>query len=120
MGDYDRLRQLFIVIIDNAIKFSHENSAIDIIITYPEKQKTISIDITDYGIGIAEEELPNIFDKFYKSKLRQNAKGSGLGLMIAKQIALKHQGEISVTSELNKGTTFTITLENSLSEEDLL
>ena len=62
--------------------------------------------IRDEGIGIAKEELPNIFDKFYKSKLRQNAKGSGLGLVIAKYIAEKHEGVIDVKSEQGVGTEF--------------
>ena len=62
-------------------------------------------------MGIAPEELPYIFDKFYRSKLRQNAKGSGLGLAIAKNICIKHGGEINVTSEKGKGTTFTFTFE---------
>ena len=56
----------------------------------------MSVSILDHGIGIAPDELPYIFDKFYKSKLRQNAKGSGLGLAIARQIAYKHGGGIIV------------------------
>lgn len=103
MGDYDRLKQMFLVILDNAIKFSHENSCVHIILS---KQDKLKISIKDEGIGIALNELSNIFDKFYKSKLKQNAQGSGLGLAIAKQIALKHEGEISVFSEQGKGTEF--------------
>ena len=61
-------------------------------------------------MGIADTELPHIFEKFYKSKLRQNAKGSGLGLAIARQIALKHNGSITVESEKDKGSTFFIKL----------
>lgn len=103
MGDYDRLRQMFMVILDNAIKFSNENSTIEIKISVAEQ---IEITIQDHGVGISKEELPFIFDKFYKSKLRQNAKGTGLGLAIARQIALKHDGSIQVKSELGKGTQF--------------
>lgn len=103
MGDYDRLRQMFMIILDNAIKFSNEDSLIKIDVQVHNK---ITIRITDQGVGISEEELPFIFEKFYKSKLRQNAQGSGLGLVIAKQIALKHDGEIHVESEVGKGTTF--------------
>ena len=62
--------------------------------------------IRDEGIGIKEEELPYIFEKFYKSKLRQNAKGSGLGLVIVKYIVEKHNGKIEVESTEGKGTTF--------------
>lgn len=110
LGDYDRLKQMFMVIIDNAIKFSNENSNVDVEIKKEENQK-IAIKIKDYGIGIKEEELPFIFEKFYKSKLRQNAKGSGLGLMIAKQIILKHNGWVTVKSKEGKGTEFIFYLE---------
>ena len=77
------------------------------------------ISIRDEGVGIAKEEINNIFEKFYKSKLRQNATGSGLGLMIAKQIALKHNGSIQVESTLGEGTEFIFTFakEDVLSEE---
>ncbi len=103
MGDYGRLRQMFLVIIDNAIKFSEENSKVYITL---ECDKYVMVSIRDEGIGISEEELPNIFDKFYKSKLRQNAKGSGLGLAIAREICMKHDGLIKVESEVGKGTNF--------------
>ena len=106
MGDYDRLRQMFLVIMDNAVKFSPEGSTIFINISTTED---IVVSIRDEGIGIAEEEINNIFEKFYKSKLRQNATGSGLGLMIAKQIALKHNGTIQVESSLGEGTEFIFT-----------
>lgn len=108
MGDYDRLRQMFLVIIDNAIKFSYENSDIDISLRDGHE---IKVFIQDYGTGISQEELPFIFEKFYKSKLRQNAKGSGLGLVIAKQIAIKHEGRINVKSNLGKGTLFEFTFD---------
>lgn len=113
-GDYDRLRQMFLVICDNAIKFSKEDSTIYITITRGEK---LRISIRDEGIGIAAEELSSIFDKFYKSKLRQNAKGSGLGLAIARQIALKHEGTIEVFSTLSVGTEFVFSFDYITEEE---
>lgn len=103
LGDYDRLRQLFLNIIDNAIKFSQEGGNIWVTI---KKTERIEVSIRDEGIGIAKEELSNIFDKFYKSKLRQNAKGSGLGLVIAKYIVEKHEGIVEVKSEEGVGTEF--------------
>ncbi len=115
MGDYDRLRQMFLVICDNAVKFSNENSMIHVKL---KKDSKLVISIKDDGIGIAPEELPNIFDKFYKSKLRQNAKGSGLGLAIAKHIALKHGGTIDVSSTPGKGTEFVFTFDY-VDEKDL-
>ncbi len=116
MGDYDRLRQMFIVILDNAIKFSSPGSTIHLNLTSVKRKVVCSI--RDEGIGISEEELPNIFDKFYKSKLRQNAKGTGLGLPIAKQIALKHGGTIDVKSKVGEGTEFIFTFDE-IYEEDL-
>lgn len=114
-GDYDRLRQMFLVICDNAIKFSKEDSTIYITITRTDK---LRISIRDEGIGISQEELTSIFDKFYKSKLRQNAKGSGLGLAIARQIALKHNGTIEVFSTLSVGTEFVFSFD-FIKEEEL-
>lgn len=104
LGDYDRLRQMFLVILDNAVKFSPEDSVVHIRITCEEQ---IVVSIRDEGIGISEEEQKYIFEKFYKSRLRQNAKGSGLGLAIAKQIAIKHGGSIEIRSEVGKGTEIT-------------
>ena len=92
------------VIVDNAVKFSPEGEKIELEIT--DGGNSWEICIRDYGIGIREEELPFIFEKFYKSKLKQNEKGTGLGLMIAKQIALRHDGDIRVESKPGKGTAF--------------
>lgn len=116
LGDYDRLRQMFMVIFDNAVKFSNENSTIYIKITCMD---TIRISIKDEGVGISKEELPYIFEKFYKSKLKQNANGTGLGLAIAKQIALKHNGQIEVISELGHGTEFIFTFDHLDNQSEL-
>lgn len=124
-GDYDRIRQMFMVIVDNAIKFSNNNGRVDITLkkalslepvdvfsttlsgdTYVNSGNKLFISIKDNGAGISETELPHIFEKFYKSKLRQNAKGSGLGLAIAKQIAIKHDGFITVDSKKGEGSEF--------------
>jgi len=113
------------VIVDNAIKFSNNNGRGDITLkkalslepvdvfsttlsgdTYVNSGNKLFISIKDNGAGISETELPHIFEKFYKSKLRQNAKGSGLGLAIAKQIAIKHDGFITVDSKKGEGSEF--------------
>jgi len=99
-GDYGRLRQMFLTVIDNAIKFSHDNKSI--YITLKDNQITIR----DEGIGISEEELPNIFDRYYSVKSDENKTGTGLGLTIAKQIALRHNIELFAESKLNEGTSF--------------
>lgn len=103
LGDYDRLRQMFMVILDNSIKFSQENKTVHINISNLDK---IKVSIRDEGIGIDPSDIPNIFEKFYKSNLRQNASGTGLGLAIAKQIAIKHEGSIEVTSSPGVGSEF--------------
>ena len=104
LGDYGRLRQMFMVIVDNAIKFSNEGGKI--YITVRNEDSKLHIDIRDEGIGISQEKIPYIFEKFYKSKLKQNDKGTGLGLMIARQVALRHNGSINVESTVGVGTTF--------------
>lgn len=103
LGDYDRLRQMFMVILDNAIKFSEENKTVHIKISKSDK---IKVSIRDEGVGIEALDINNIFEKFYKSNLRQNASGTGLGLAIAKQIAIKHEGNIEVYSTLGVGSEF--------------
>lgn len=116
LGDYDRLRQMFMVILDNAIKFSDDGGKIDIRIHQEEHR--FYVEIEDYGCGIPERDLPFIFEKFYKSKLRQNSKGTGLGLMIAKQIALKHGGDIQVSSTEGEGTKFMFQFDEIQNLED--
>jgi len=106
VGDYDRLRQMFMIILDNAIKFSEENKTVHIKLSKSDK---IKVSILDEGIGIDPIDIDNIFEKFYKSNLQQNASGTGLGLAIAKQIAIKHEGNIEVISTLGVGTEFIFT-----------
>ncbi len=106
LGDYDRLRQMFMVILDNAIKFSEEHKTVHIKISKSDK---IIVSIKDEGAGIDPADIGSIFEKFYKSNLRHNASGTGLGLAIAKQIAIKHEGTIDVKSELGVGSEFLFT-----------
>lgn len=116
LGDYGRLRQMFFIILDNAIKFSQENGVIEIVVKKEEER--FNVCIRDHGAGIKKEELPYIFEKFYTSKMRQNTKGTGLGLMIARGIALKHGSDIHVESEENKGSAFFFTFEECTSPEE--
>jgi len=91
-GDYGRLRQLFLIILDNAVKFSPENGRIHVI------QTGNTIHIRDYGKGISPEDLPYIFDRFYQSSLGATDLGTGLGLAIAKQIAARHDITLTAAS----------------------
>jgi signal transduction histidine kinase len=99
-GDYSRLRQMFLIVLDNAIKFSAPGG--DIIVTL--KNNTVSIH--DYGSGISETDLPYIFERFYKVQSDENKNGTGLGLAIAKQIADRHNIKITVKSEKGNGSEF--------------
>lgn len=100
-GDYGRLRQLFLIILDNAVKFSEEESTIDII------QKGDTLRIRDYGRGIPEKDLPYIFDRFYQTTSSESALGTGLGLAIAKQIAKRHDISLKAQSPPDqKGALF--------------
>lgn len=99
-GDYGRLRQMFLIILDNAVKFSPPGGVIRVSL----QNGTVSI--RDQGRGIAGEDLPHIFDRFYKVKSEENKGGSGLGLAIAKQIADRHGAVISVESRPDEGAEF--------------
>ncbi|WP_027399290.1 sensor histidine kinase [Anaerovorax odorimutans] len=99
-GDYGRLRQMLLIILDNAIKFSKENEVIEIVL------KDSILSIRDYGIGIPENDLPYIFDRFYKSRSEQNKTGTGLGLAIAKQIATRHGIKLAAENAYEKGAKF--------------
>lgn len=108
-ADYDRFIQIMVNIIQNAIQFT-ENGTITISLK-KENQKTM-VEIADTGIGMTEEQLKNIWDRYYKvdpSRKSNKFGESGLGLPIVQQLVRLHQGEIHVTSELGKGTTFYIT-----------
>lgn len=110
MGDPDRLKQLFINLIGNAIKYTPEGGEIRLSLSKSELWARVVI--SDSGVGIPEKDLPHIFDRFYRvDKARSRAQGgSGLGLAIAKSIVEAHGGDIYVTSEVGKGTTFAVAL----------
>ncbi len=104
VGDYGRLRQMFMIVLDNAIKFSDENSVVEVVLEDRE------LYIKDNGIGISKEHLPYIFDRFYKSRSEQNKTGTGLGLAIAKQIADRHNINLTAESVEGEGAKFTFSL----------
>ncbi len=102
IGDYDRLRQLFIIIIDNAIKYSPDN--IEIYIDVMFNKTSIEVTIKDNGCGIPEKDLPYIWDRFYKTDKSRYGTGTGLGLAIAKHLIELHKGSISLKSSKGNGT----------------
>lgn len=109
-GDLVRLEQCFLNLLTNAIHYSPESTYIEIIMTQVESQ--IIIQLKDYGTGIPKQDLPHIFEKFYRvdrARTRHSG-GTGLGLAIVKATIEAHDGTISVDSVEEIGTTFTITL----------
>ncbi len=118
VGDEERLRQVFTNLVGNAIKYS-PNGGLIRIGGWVDRRKIngdsparLVIYVADEGIGIPEEELPKVFDRFYRvdSGLRRRTAGVGLGLFLINSIVEAHKGEIWVRSELHKGTTFSIAL----------
>lgn len=107
-GNPDRFKQLMVNLIENAVKYSHDGGTVNI--SAERKEGRVYISVKDEGIGIPEESLPRIFERFYRvDKSRsQKAGGTGLGLAIVKHIAALFEAEIKVESQFGKGTTFTV------------
>jgi len=108
-GDEERLKKLFANLVDNAIKHTHRNGSVTVA-AHREKD-LVSIMVSDTGIGIPEDELSYVFDRFYQvNRSRSLKNGFGLGLSVAKSIAESHKGKITVESQLGKGSVFAVTL----------
>ena len=105
-GDASRLRQVFINIIDNAVKYSNPGGKVSIE-AYAEKDDIVVL-ISDTGVGISAEDLPKVKTKFYKAN--HTRRGSGIGLAVADEIVEMHGGRLIINSEQGKGTTVMITL----------
>lgn len=99
-------------VVENAIRYNVENGEVTVSVEKQENQPYLEIKVKDTGIGIAPEEIPNLFKKFFRSEaaMKSQTEGSGLGLYIAKNIILAHGGKIWVESELGRGSIFHITL----------
>lgn len=111
-GDIGRIRQVLINLINNGIKFTNEGSVI-VQTKLVEKKAdlaTIQFSISDTGIGISKEDQDKLFTKFYRTKLANTIEGTGLGLTISKRLVELMGGQISFTSQLKKGSTFTFEL----------
>lgn len=107
-ADESQLRRAILNILDNAIKYTGEKGEISV---FTEKDNNVArIKISDTGIGIAKENLPFIFDRFYRVDKARNAHGFGLGLSIAKSIIEVHKGKIEAASQPNQGTAFIFSL----------
>lgn len=107
-GNPDRFKQLMVNLIENAVKYSNDGGTVTI--TAKKKEGKVYISVNDEGIGISQENLSRIFERFYRVDKSRSQKvgGTGLGLAIVKHIAALFEAEIQVESELGKGSTFTV------------
>jgi two-component system OmpR family sensor kinase len=105
-GNADYLKQLFLILVDNACKYTPAGGCVQVSGTLDAENASITI--ADTGIGIAEADLPHIFDRFYRAGNARNQPGTGLGLAIAQRIAEQHGGQIRVSSALGAGSRFTV------------
>ena len=106
IGDSNRLRQVFINIIDNAIKFTESGKKICVKIDSDEQN--VYINVIDEGAGINDEDLPKVKEKFFKGPSKKS--GSGIGLAVSDEIIKLHNGTFDIESEVDKGTAIKITL----------
>jgi two-component system phosphate regulon sensor histidine kinase PhoR len=106
--DRERLSQTITNLIHNAIKFNRINGSVNI--TTVSDDKTVTVTVIDTGIGIPKDDLPRVFERFYKADKSRTNRGSGLGLAIAKHTIEIHDGRIWVQSEEGKGSTFSFTI----------
>ena len=115
-GDEAKLKRVFINLVDNAIKYSEDNSTVEV--SLKSEESGIVFAVKDHGVGISGEDLPYIFDRFYrvdKTRSRQTG-GTGLGLSIVKSIVTLHGGTIDVESTPGKGTLMKVTLTHTAPE----
>ena len=107
MGDRERIHQMMVILLDNAMKYTNKGGHIQIDCT--QTSSSIRIQVKDDGIGVKEEDIPKLFDRFYQGdKARSTSEGAGLGLSIANWIVEKHYGKISVESKWGDGTCFEV------------
>jgi signal transduction histidine kinase len=108
-ADRDKIKQVILNLLSNAIKYNRPNGSVIITGNYSDTE--LSINIQDTGVGIPEESIPHLFEKFYRVKEHENkASGTGLGLSISKQIIQGHNGRLEVKSKMGVGTAFTVHL----------
>ena len=110
-ADQQRLQEALYNLLDNAVKYSREHG--EIRLTARQRDEEIVLNVSDNGIGISEEDLPRIFERFYrvdKARSTESIYGTGLGLAIVKHVAQLHGGRVEAESEINKGTTIRVVL----------
>lgn len=110
-GERQSLTELFVILLDNAIKYSHVKTKVTV--SSAKKRDMVTISVKDEGMGISHEDIDHLFDRFYradKSRTKTDIQGYGLGLSIAKKIVDEHHGRIVVKSEVDRGSEFIVSL----------
>jgi signal transduction histidine kinase len=107
-GDPDAIKQVLLILLDNALKYTPAGGTITIGVE--KTDRVVNVRLADTGPGIAPEDLLHIFERFYRSDEARSGDGAGLGLAIAQELIEAQGGEITVQSEIGKGSTFTVTL----------
>jgi two-component system phosphate regulon sensor histidine kinase PhoR len=120
IADKDMISQVVINLLSNAVKYTPNGGKVTVNSEVDESEGIVRVTVTDTGVGIPSDELPKVFDKFYRVKANNKcAKGTGLGLNLVKQIIEKvHNGRVFVTSEAGKGSSFGFEL-SLISEKSL-
>ncbi|OGM12642.1 hypothetical protein A2V80_01185 [Candidatus Woesebacteria bacterium RBG_16_39_8b] len=110
-GNKENLTELFVILLDNAIKYSPPNTRVTI--TTHNTDGKVTVSVSDQGFGISKKDLKSIFDRFFRAdnaRVKKGVGGYGMGLAIAKKIVQNHHGTINVATTVNKGSTFSVTL----------
>jgi signal transduction histidine kinase len=112
-ADETRLHEVLYNLLDNAVKYSRENG--EIRLQAVQRDREITVSVSDNGIGISKDDLPRIFERFYRADKARSRElgGTGLGLAIVKHIVQLHGGRVEAESELGRGTTIRVVLPNS-------
>ena len=106
------LQRMLANLLDNAIKYTPAGGEVSVTLSESQEEGA-AIDVADTGIGISPQDLPRIFERFYRGDESRSQPGIGLGLSLARAIARAHGGDITVTSTVNRGTVFSVTLPKS-------
>ncbi|MEK6194646.1 MAG: sensor histidine kinase, partial [Deltaproteobacteria bacterium] len=109
LGDISMIQRMIANLIDNAIKYTLPGGRVDIT-TRTDTEGWVLMSVRDTGMGISPDNLPYIFDRFFRCDPSRSSSGAGLGLSMVKAVAEAHQGRVEVSSALDQGSLFTVTL----------
>jgi signal transduction histidine kinase len=111
-GDTRMIQRMFANLLDNAIRYTPPGGAVSVSVQ-GDKRPHVAVSVRDTGVGISPDDLPHIFERFYRCDQSRSQAGIGLGLSLARAVAQAHGGDITVTSSPNEGSTFTVRLPKS-------